>query len=344
VGNIGSYLVPLLARDLGAGELIIVDRDRYELRNLANQDIKPADVGRSKAQVQARRARRIAPHLDVTAIFDDAERLPWGTLRTDVVFTCLDSRRARMYVNLVSRRVGVLWIDAGVGGGGQLVRVSVFPPGAEEPCLECSWDQRDYDLVEQDYPCGGAAESDSENTPTGGSTSLGALAAALQATEWQRVRAGEDPTRKDVLFDAESHTSLVSSHRRNSSCRLGDHVPWTIENARVGPAGVTLGDAFDLWGPVIFVERSPFTTELWCWNCDARRTTLRLAGSLRKRDLRCPQCGLPMAVPAIALRERLEIDDVPKRHRKRTLASLGLFRGEIVSADGPDGVRHCELP
>jgi len=240
--------------------------------------------------------------------------------------------------------IGVLWIDAGVGGGGQLVRVSVFPPGADEPCLECSWDERDYELVGQEYPCDGAAESAPENTPTGGTSSLGALAAALQAIEWQRIRAGEIATRSDVLFDAESHTSMVSSHRRNSSCRLGDHVPWKIESASVGPDEVTLGDAFDLWGPVIFIERSPFTTELWCWNCDARRTTLRLAGSLRKRDLRCPQCGLPMAVPAIALKDRLETGDVPRRHQSRTLASLGLLPGDIVSAAGPDGVRHCELP
>jgi molybdopterin/thiamine biosynthesis adenylyltransferase len=344
VGNIGSYLVPLLARDLGVGELVIVDRDRYESHNLDNQDIRPNDIGRWKAQVQARRARWIAPDLDVSAVFEDIENVPWGRLRGDVILTCLDSRRARMFVNLLSRRLGVLWIDAGVGGGGQLVRVSVFPPGADKPCLECSWDERDYELVEQSYPCDGAAEPTAENQPTGGSASLGALAAALQGTEWRRVHEGDVATRKDILFDAESHTSLVSSHQRNSKCRLGDHVPWTIESADSGPDEMTLERAFDLWGPVIRVERSPFTTELWCWNCDARRTTLKLAGSLRKRDLRCPQCGLPIAVPAIALRDRLEIADVPKRHRKRTLASLGLFPGDIVSGVGPAGVRHCELP
>jgi molybdopterin/thiamine biosynthesis adenylyltransferase len=344
VGNIGSFLVPLLARDQAVGELVIVDRDRYEPHNLANQDIKTADVGRWKAGVQACRVRGIAPGLEVRSLSKDIERVPWGIFRGEVILTCLDSRRARMFVNLLSRRLGVLWIDAGVGGGGQLARVSVFPPGREEPCLECSWDERDYELVEQDYPCDGPAGSMDENTPTGGSSSLGALAAALQATEWRRIQAGEVATRKDILFDAESHTSLVSSHHRNSSCRLGDHVPWTIESAASGPDEMTLEKAFDCWGSVIGVERSPFTTELWCWNCDAHRSTLRLTGSLRKRDLRCPRCGLPMAVPAIALRDRLEIADVPQRHRRRTLASLGLLPGDIVSAEGAAGVRHCELP
>ena len=342
-GNIGSYLVPLLARDQEVGELVIVDRDRYEPHNLANQDIKPADVGRWKAGVQARRARGIAPGLEVRVLSKDIERVPWGDLRADVILTCLDSRRARMFVNLLSRRLGVLWIDAGVGGGGQLVRVSVYPSGADEPCLECSWDERDYMLVEQDYPCDGPAGSTAENTPTGGSSSLGALAAALQATEWRRIHVGEVATRQDILFDAESRTSLVSTHRRNPSCRLGDHVPWTIESAIFGPDEITLESAFDRWGSAIRIERSPFTTELWCSNCDARHTTLRLTGSLRKRDLRCPRCGLPMAVPAIALKDRLESADVPRRHRRRTLTSLGLLPGDIVSAAGPAGVRHCEL-
>jgi len=342
-GNIGSYLVPLLARDQEVGELVVVDRDRYEPHNLANQDIKPADVGRWKAAVQARRVRGIAPGLEVRVLSKDIERVPWGNLRADVILTCLDSRRARMFVNLLSRRLGVLWIDAGVGGGGQLVRVSVYPPGADEPCLECSWDERDYMLVEQDYPCDGPAGSTAENTPTGGSSSLGALAAALQATEWRRIHVGEVATRQDILFDAESRTSLVSTHRRNPSCRLGDHVPWTIESAIFGPDEITLESAFDRWGSAIRIERSPFTTELWCSNCDARHTTLRLTGSLRKRDLRCPRCGLPMAVPAIALKDRLESADVPRRHRRRTLTSLGLLPGDIVSAAGPAGVRHCEL-
>ena len=172
VGNIGSFLVPLLARDQEIGELVIIDRDRYETHNLANQDIKPADVGRWKAGVQARRTRRIAPDLEVRSLTKDIERVPWGMLRGEVILTCLDSRRARMFVNLLSRRLGVLWIDAGVGGGGQLVRVSVYPPGTDEPCLECSWDARDYELVEQDYPCDGPAGSMIENTPTGGSSSL----------------------------------------------------------------------------------------------------------------------------------------------------------------------------
>ena len=136
----------------------------------------------------------------------------------------------------------------------------------------------------------------------------------------------------------------MSTHNANSSCRLGDHDPWTIESAASGPDEMTLDEAFASWGSAIRIERSPFTTELWCWNCDAHRSTLKLTGSLRKRDLRCPRCGLPMAVPGSTLRDRLEISDVPRRHWKRTLASLGLLSGDIVSAVGPGGVRHCELP
>jgi tRNA A37 threonylcarbamoyladenosine dehydratase len=67
-GNIGSHLVPHLARTEGIGRLVLVDRDRYQARNRLNQDLPPRALGRSKAAVQAARARRLNPALRVTAV------------------------------------------------------------------------------------------------------------------------------------------------------------------------------------------------------------------------------------------------------------------------------------
>lgn len=67
-GNIGSHAVPLIARTPEIGRVTIIDRDRYDETNVRSQDIAPADVGRPKALVQARRARRINPALVVTAL------------------------------------------------------------------------------------------------------------------------------------------------------------------------------------------------------------------------------------------------------------------------------------
>ena len=57
VGNIGSYAAPLVARIPGVGLVVLVDKDSYEERNLAGQNITREDVGRSKVQVIGRRLR-----------------------------------------------------------------------------------------------------------------------------------------------------------------------------------------------------------------------------------------------------------------------------------------------
>ena len=92
-GNIGSHLVPLLARMPGVGRLTLIDRDYYEARNRVSQDIGDQDVGRAKVQVQAKRARRANTALRVVALHTPVELLPLGALRADMIVTCLDSRR-----------------------------------------------------------------------------------------------------------------------------------------------------------------------------------------------------------------------------------------------------------
>ena len=152
-GNIGSHLVAHLARTSGVARITLVDRDVYDETNLASQDITLGDVGKPKVAVQARRLRRIAPALTVCPVEDTLENVPLGLLRGDVILGCLDSRAARRALNLVAWRLHVPWIDAGVHGPDLLVRVNVHRPGPDQPCLECAWDARDYEIAQQDYPC-----------------------------------------------------------------------------------------------------------------------------------------------------------------------------------------------
>lgn len=112
-GNIGSHLVTHLARMPAVSVVTLIDRDRYEPKNLASQDITIRDVGRPKARVQAERLMRIRPDLRVRAICDTVERVPIGLLRADVVLACLDSLVARQWVNQAAWRLGCCWIDAG---------------------------------------------------------------------------------------------------------------------------------------------------------------------------------------------------------------------------------------
>ncbi len=153
VGNIGSHLVPHLGRFPGIGRVTLIDPDIYEAKNLMSQDITPRDVKLSKASAQARRLRRINPDLQVHAIQDSVENVPMGQLRCDLILACLDSKGARRYTNQLAWRLGVPWIDSGVAGDDLLARVNVYLPGAHAGCLECAWNEGDYEVLEQTYPC-----------------------------------------------------------------------------------------------------------------------------------------------------------------------------------------------
>ena len=62
----------------GVGYMVLIDHDVYEERNLISQDIASANLGRSKAQLQARRLRRINPALEVHPILKTGRgRAPW---------------------------------------------------------------------------------------------------------------------------------------------------------------------------------------------------------------------------------------------------------------------------
>ena len=131
-GAVGSHVVPLLARLPGVGRITLVDPDRYEARNLAGQDITPADVGHAKVEVQAQRLRARLPGAEVIALAERVEDVAPGWLRADVMLACVDSRRARQVVNERALALGMPWIDAGLGvlpGGSLLARVAVYAPG-----------------------------------------------------------------------------------------------------------------------------------------------------------------------------------------------------------------------
>ena len=139
LGNIGSHLVPHVARIPEIERLVLIDPDVYGESNRQSQAIGAADIGRAKTEVQADVVRQINPELAVTGFPQAVEDVPLGCLRGEVILACLDSRAARQYLNEVARNLGVPWIDAGVEPGSWLARVNVYEPGIDVPCLECAW-------------------------------------------------------------------------------------------------------------------------------------------------------------------------------------------------------------
>lgn len=345
-GNIGSHLVPHLARMPGIGRLVLVDRDAYEPRNFRNQDAPRRAAGRGKAAVQAERARRLHGDGQVESRREDVETMPMGGLRGDLILACLDSRRARQAVNQAAWRLGVPWIDAGVHADGLLARVTRYDPSQAAPCLECGWDDADYAALEQRYPCAGGVAA----PPTAAPSSLGALAASLLALECHKHLAGAGqplPPGVSLMVDAAHHRHSVTAARRNQACRLDHHAPWLIEPLaalRWTLASLLEAGAEGLGGPpALRLDGRAFVREMRCTGCGRARRPWRLAGRLGTRIRRCATCGAATEAAGWGQAETLVQKDLPARVLSRPLAAFGLRRGDVLSLSANGRERHFEL-
>jgi molybdopterin/thiamine biosynthesis adenylyltransferase len=335
-GVIGSHLVPHLARLREVGRVVLIDRDIYEPRNLANQDISPGDVWKPKVLVQARRLTRIRPNLEVAAIHAALESVPLGTWRSDLIVACLDSRAVRQAVNERAWRVGVPWVDSGVLASEWLARVNVYAPATGAPCLECAWSAEDYGLLEQQYPCDGPT---SMPAPTGAPSALGALAAALLALECQKMLAGEverAAVGRQVTLNARWHQFSVTSFRRNPQCRF-DHAPWAIEPLACDTRGLRLADLLPESGAAR-VPGQRFVRRRLCRGCGREIRMFHLECSLDPSLRQCSACGKPMATPGFDVVECLS-RDLPPDVLGMSLADAGLRYGDVVQC----GDRFLEI-
>jgi molybdopterin/thiamine biosynthesis adenylyltransferase len=361
LGNIGSHTAPLVARMAGVSRAVLCDKDKYDESNVASQSITPGECGRSKAHVQAIRLRRIRPSLHVTAIPGAIEDIPLGRLRGRVILGCVDNRAARQFLSQAARHLGVPFIDAGVHADGMLSRVSIYLPGASAACLECGWSQAEYDALEQAYPCqpGGTPPSadgappSAAGVPTGAPAHLGALAAALQATECQRVLSGSDAVLEgshEIIVDASSHRTLLTRLVRSADCRLADHDAWQIRRLEQGPEDLTLADAILSGTPAgaprggrLRMDSQPFVTRLRCLTCGDEVETLRLRRSLTDRDRTCRPCKGRLEPAAVDIVPSLSLEELPAWARSRTLRALGLEAQDIFAVESSGATRYYEL-
>jgi molybdopterin/thiamine biosynthesis adenylyltransferase len=335
-GNIGSHFTPHLARMPEVERVVLIDRDIYEARNAANQDILLRDAGKPKALVQARRLAEIRPQLEAIAIHAPLESVPLGAWRADLIVACPDSRAARQAVNERAWRLGVPWVDAGVLGSEWLARVNVYAPAAGAPCLECAWSAEDYRLLEQQYPCGGAAQFP---PPNGASSALGALAAAMLALECRKMLGGESERAaigRQVTLNARWHQWSVTSFRRNPHCRF-DHATWQVQPLRCDTREMRLADLL-AHGGTARVSGHRFVRRLVCPGCGREKRLFHLESSLDPGLRRCAACGLGMAAPGFDIVETLS-GGLPQAVLALTLAEAGLRYGDFVQV----GDHHLEI-
>ena len=296
--------------------------DIYEVKNLSCQDISAGDVGRRKAVGSSAIACAESSRRSTLGRFALASRTcRLACMRVDAIVSCLDSRTSRRYVNQAAWRLGVPWIDGAVDASGLLARVNAYVPGPEAPCMECGWEDADYDTaaLEQPYPCqhggGGPAAT---NAPA----SLGHIAAGLMAIECQKLLAGDRESLlagRQVMLDLRHHTHYVTTFRRGH-CRF-DHEIWHVEHLDDSPAKMTLGQAVHLSaggsgsssGCALRIEGQQFATMQFCPGCGHHEAiALHLADRIPSVRRRCTACGKTMTVRGFDRREWLDSQDAER--------------------------------
>jgi molybdopterin/thiamine biosynthesis adenylyltransferase len=122
---------------LGMGQ-IIVDAGRIEAPNLGAQALPDASVGDDKARIRGWQAKLLNSDCRVEPLEARVEDLGLARLAgADLLVSPLDSRRSRLCVNEVSRRLEIPMLDLAVGNAeqGLLASVALYDPRGGERLL-----------------------------------------------------------------------------------------------------------------------------------------------------------------------------------------------------------------
>ncbi len=130
-GGIGGETIEMLAR-MGVGELVLVDKDAYDLSNLNRQTLATiADLGLTKSDVAAEKVRLINPYVKVTTFNEhiDQTNIEKVIKDSDIVIDALDNVLTRVIVSRKAKEIGIPYIHGAIHGTrGQ---ITVFLPNTK---------------------------------------------------------------------------------------------------------------------------------------------------------------------------------------------------------------------
>jgi adenylyltransferase/sulfurtransferase len=136
IGGLGSpsslYLVAA-----GIGEVILVDKDKFELSNLNRQILSSQkDLGRFKAEIAKEKLEMLNTEVKVTGLVAEVSKENIGHLigDADVVVDGMDNWKGRFIINEYCVSQDIPFVHAGVSSlNGQMITIV---PG-KGPCLRC---------------------------------------------------------------------------------------------------------------------------------------------------------------------------------------------------------------
>lgn len=131
-GGIGGETIEILAR-MGIGELILVDKDSFDLSNLNRQTLANiGDLGLDKSAVAKEKVRLINPYVKVTTYNEHIDQNNIGKViaDSDIVIDALDNILTRVIVSRKAKEKGIPYIHGAIHG--TLGQITVFLPNSDK--------------------------------------------------------------------------------------------------------------------------------------------------------------------------------------------------------------------
>ena len=131
-GGIGGETIEMLAR-MGIGELVLVDKDAFDLSNLNRQTLASiAELGLDKSAVAKEKVRLINPYVKVTTYNEHVDQTNIDKIIGDsnIVIDALDNVLTRVIVSRKAKEKGIPYIHGAIHG--TLGQLTVFLPNSDK--------------------------------------------------------------------------------------------------------------------------------------------------------------------------------------------------------------------
>ena len=334
-GALGNEILKNLAL-LGFVQVVIVDLDRIEESNLSRTVLyRSPDVGQFKAEVAARSARAISPHIRACSIVGNVMHdcglglFAWS----DVILAGLDNREARLFINRSAWRMNRPWIDGAIEGINGVVRV--FRPG-QPPCYECTLGETDWKLLEQRMSCNLLTREADPGGKVPTTPTISSIIAGIQVQEAVKLIHGL-PTlaSRGYIFEGLNHTSYLVEYTDNPEC-MSHYTHEALVELPLRSSELTLSQLLergqrDLGTADVTIEFSrDVIHKLACPQCGTQEERFAPVGSVSFEEGRCPKDGQMRVVVTAHSFSGTE------SFGARTLDKLGLPLFDVFTARAAD--------
>ena len=198
LGALGCTSSELLAR-AGIGNLILIDRDYVELKNLHRQTLfNESDIGKQKAIIAKERLQKINSEINIKTHFDNFDSSNID-LAKGIILDCTDNLETRFLINEVSIKNNIPWIfAAAIKDSGYVF--NVIP---NKTCFRC--------IFKEAYGLGTCTTAGVLNTIT---TAI----ASIQSNEAIKILLDKEYEKDLIHFNIWNNELTKIKVRRNPKC------------------------------------------------------------------------------------------------------------------------------